>query len=76
MYIKRFNVAVPISPFLFQCVQKLSQPLHPPVCMESVDPKDTKLQEQDQKQLVQTEDSSARRAKRMKYEVGVVQAAW
>lgn len=69
-----------VSQFLFQCVQKPNQPLHPPANVESVDTKDTKLQEQEQKQQqhVQTPDycPSARRAKRMKYEVGVVEGDW
>lgn len=64
-----------VSRLLLQCVQKPNQLLHPPASVESVDAKDAKLQEQDQRQTVPTPDScpSARRAKRMKYEVGVVQ---
>lgn len=60
--------------FSLQCVQKPNQLLlRPPASVESVDSKEAKLQEQEQKQPVQTSDSSARRAKRMKYEVGVAQ---
>lgn len=46
--------------------------------MESVDTKELKLQDQGQKQPAQTPDSCpcARRAKRMKCEVGVVNESW
>uniref|UniRef100_A0A671V8L4 [histone H3]-trimethyl-L-lysine(4) demethylase n=1 Tax=Sparus aurata TaxID=8175 RepID=A0A671V8L4_SPAAU len=48
------------------------QPLESPVSMESVDTRELKLQDQAQRQAVQTPDNcpSARRAKRMKCEVG------
>lgn len=68
-------LTVDVMLFLFQCVQKPNQQLQFPTTGESVDSKDNKLQEQDQKQPAQTPDScpTARRAKRMKCEVGVAQ---
>uniref|UniRef100_A0A8C4HX46 [histone H3]-trimethyl-L-lysine(4) demethylase n=1 Tax=Dicentrarchus labrax TaxID=13489 RepID=A0A8C4HX46_DICLA len=55
------------------CVQKPVQPLELPGSIESHDTKEHKLQEQAQKQLAQMPDMcpTARRAKRMKCEVGV-----
>ncbi|XP_036960338.1 lysine-specific demethylase 5B-B isoform X2 [Acanthopagrus latus] len=56
------------------CIQKPVQPLENPVSMESVDTKEVKLQDQAQRQAVQTPDNcpTARRAKRMKCEAACV----
>ncbi|XP_030279895.1 lysine-specific demethylase 5B-B isoform X2 [Sparus aurata] len=56
------------------CIQKPVQPLESPVSMESVDTRELKLQDQAQRQAVQTPDNcpSARRAKRMKCEAACV----
>ncbi|XP_073325652.1 lysine-specific demethylase 5B-B isoform X4 [Pagrus major] len=56
------------------CIQKPVQPLESPDSMESMDTKELKLQDQAQRQAVQTPDNcpSARRAKRMKCEAACV----
>lgn len=69
LFLKIAAIVVIVS---FQCVQKPNQPVQSPGNTENLDTKDLKLQEEAQKQPAQTPDNcpSARRAKRMKCEVG------